>query len=263
MIVELYHNDAIKQMDIFVERGLMFDAIIADLPYQRTANGWDKMIPFIPMWDRISKLIKPDGAVVLFSDGMFTSLLKISNQEDWKYDLTWDKIHSTGFLNASHMPLRIHETISLFYKKSPTYNPQKTKGKPNHSKNTNRVQTNYNYGKFNHIDNSKKLGDMKFPTSIIRIPKVHSSKTIHATQKPVELMEYLVKTFTNAGDTVLDFVMGSGSVVEACVNLDRNVYGNDNGICEKRKVVKGKQIYGKTWMEVVKIKLGKAPGQLF
>jgi len=263
MIINLFHNDALEQLDIFIKQGLIFDAVIVDLPYGTTQNKWDKKIPLDLMWDKLRKIVKPNGAIIMFSDGIFTAELKISNKSHWKYDLTWDKMSSTGFLNASHMPLRVHETISLFYQKTPTYNPQKTKGKPNHSRKTNVVKSNNNYGSFQYVDNSKELGNMKFPTSIIRIPKVHSSKTIHSTQKPISLMEYLIKTYTNVGDTVLDFVMGSGSTILACNNLDRNVYGVDNGICEKKKIIKGKQIYGKTWKEVVEIQLSKAPGQLF
>ena len=196
-MIKLFNNEALIQMDIFIKEGLLFDAIIIDPPYGTTQNKWDSIIPLDKMWKRINKLIKPNGAVIVFSDGMFTSELKLSNKINWRYDLIWDKTISSGFLNANRMPLRIHETISVFYKNPPIYNPQKTIGKLNHRNSKTMVKHNCNYGNFNHVDNSEKLGNMKFPTSIIRIPKVHSSKTIHATQKPVEIMEYLIKTFLN------------------------------------------------------------------
>jgi len=140
-----------------------------------------------------------------------------------RYNLIWDKVLTTGFLNANKMPLRSHEDIMVFYKKPPTYNPQKTKGKLNHStgKATMLISSNNNYGKFLHHDNKESLGDMKHPKSILTIPKTHASAALHRTEKPVELIEWIVNTYSNAGDIVLDNTAGSGTLGEACFNCGR------------------------------------------
>ena len=148
-----------------------------------------------------------------------------SNQKNWKYNLIWNKVLTSGFLNANRMPLRQHEDICVFYKKSPTYNPQKSKGKPCHSKGKPKENKNNNYGSFNFVDNSKELGDMKHPTSIITVSKPHPSKMVHPTQKPVDLLECLIKTYTNEGELVLDNCMGAGSTGVACQNTGRKFIG--------------------------------------
>ena len=152
----------------------------------------------------------------------------MSNKKMHRYNLIWDKVLPSGFLNANRMPLRDHEDIMVFYKKLPTYNPQKVKGTPCHKKgksvgkmNDSMLQNN-NYGNFKCVESN---GDMKFPTSILKFQKPHPSKSVHPTQKPTELLEYLIKTYTNEGDTVLDNCMGSGSTGVACVNTNRNFIG--------------------------------------
>lgn len=149
----------------------------------------------------------------------------------FKYDLVWDKVLTSGFLNAKRMPLRQHEQIAVFYKKAPTYNPQFTQGKPLHSKGKAYLEkdmTNRNYGKFNALEDTRKGSTEKYPTSILKFSKPHPSITKHATQKSVELREWLVKTYSNPYDTVLDNCMGSGTIGIACKRTSRNYIGIDN-----------------------------------
>ena len=149
----------------------------------------------------------------------------MSNKKMWRYNLVWDKVLASGFLNANRMPLRTHEEICVFYKKPPIYNPQKVKGNPNHSKGAPKECSNNNYGDFKFVDNSKKLGDMKHPGSIVRFSKPHPSVSIHPTQKSVEICEWLIRTYTDEGMTVLDNCMGSGTTGVACVNTGRKFIG--------------------------------------
>ena len=221
----LINGDCLTEMDKLIAENVMVDMILCDLPYGRTKNKWDSIIPFEELWARYRKLIKPNGCIALFADGLFMADLMNSNRKMWKYNLIWDKVLKTGFLNANRMPLRQHEEICIFYSKQPTYNPQKAKGKPNHSKGKPKQNANNNYGDYQFVDNKDELGDMKHPTSIIRYPKAHPSVTVHPTQKSVELCEWLIKTFTNEGETVLDNCMGSGTTGIACKNTNRNFIG--------------------------------------
>nr|WP_297131862.1 site-specific DNA-methyltransferase [Terrisporobacter sp.] len=165
---------------------------------------------------------------MLFGQDKFTAETMLSNRKMHRYNLIWRKVLPSGFLNANRMPLREHEDIMVFYKKLPTYNPQKIKGNPCHSKgkvvgemNDKQLQNN-NYGDFKCVETK---GDMKFPTSILEFPKPHPSIAVHPTQKPVELLEWLIKTYTNENEVVLDNCMGSGSTGVAAVNLNRKFIG--------------------------------------
>lgn len=142
-----------------------------------------------------------------------------------RYDLVWNKVLPSGFLNANRQPLRSHEMMAVFYKKQPNYNPQKELGKKNNSKGKIKESKNNNYGDFAFVDNSKKLGDLKHPKSILNFAKPHPSVSVHPTQKPVALLEYLIKTYTIENETVLDFTMGSGSTGVACKNTNRSFIG--------------------------------------
>ena len=222
----LFNGDCLEVMDMLIESGIKVDAIITDIPYQKTKNIWDSIIPFDAMWNRLNKLIKPNGVIVLFGMGSFTAKLILSNEKDHRYNLIWNKKLPSGFLNANRMPLPVHEDIIVFYKKSPTYNPQKFVGKPNNSKgNLNKKNKNNNYGDFKMVDNSSKDDNLKFPRSILEFQKSHPSKSVHPTMKPVKLMEYLIKTYTNEGKIVLDFTMGSETTGVACKNTNRKFIG--------------------------------------
>ena len=194
------------------------DMILCDLPYGTTKNKWDSVIPFEPLWEQYNRVIKDNGAIVLFSQMPFTVDLVASNYKDFRYEWIWEKLSASGHLNANRMPMKKHENILVFYKKLPTYNPQFTEGKPyvatysTHSS---------NYGK--QKDNITTINDGKrYPVDII---KFNNDRGLHPTQKPVELLEYLIKTYTNEGEIVLDNCMGSGSTGVACMNTGRRCIG--------------------------------------
>lgn len=198
------------------------DMILCDLPYGTTRNKWDSVIPLEPLWEQYNRIIKDRGAIVLTAQTPFDKVLGVSNLKNLKYEWVWDKQLVSGFLNANRMPLKRHENVLVFYKKSPTYNPIKTLGVKSHSKGKTISQSvNNNYGNFGVVDNGDKHGNMKFPTTILSFQKPHPSKAIHPTQKPVELFEYLIKTYTNENDVVLDNCAGSGTTAIACLNTGR------------------------------------------
>lgn len=204
-------------------RTKIVNMILTDLPYNMTQNKWDEKINLREMWDLFHHVLKDSGVVVLTSQQPFTTDLIQSNRKEFKYDLIWNKKLKSGHLNAKKQPLRIHESILIFYQKNSCYNPQMTKGKKNHAiGNTKTPNINNNYGKHDSVDNSEELGDLKYPTSIIEFQKPHPSKSLHPTQKPVELFEYLIKTYSNEGDVILDCCAGSGTTGVACKNLNRN-----------------------------------------
>ena len=201
------------------------DMILCDLPYGVTKNKWDSVIPFESLWEQYSRIIKENGAIILFGQDKFTAKVMLSNEKMHRYNIIWDKISTTGFLNANRMPLRSHEDICVFYKKLPVYNPQKYLGEKSHSKGSKKRNTNNNYGEFTMVDNTAVHGEYKFPKSIISFPRVPPSKIVHPTQKPVDLLEYIIKTYSNENETVLDNCMGSGSTGVAAVNIGRKFYG--------------------------------------
>ena len=199
------------------------DMILCDLPYGTTRCKWDSVIPFEPLWKQYSRIIKDNGAICLFSQMPFTAALVMSNLKMFRYEWIAEKSMATGFLNAKHMPLKCHENICVFYKKLPTYNPQMTKGKPYNIK---RRDCGAQYlGNFDNIE-TKNEGT-RYPRDVLKdLWKPYcSGKMLHPTQKPVPLLEYLIKTYTNKGETVFDNCMGSGSTGVACVNTSRNFIG--------------------------------------
>ena len=218
--IKLYNGDCLEVMDRMIETGAKVDAIICDPPYGTTACKWDSIIPFEDMWERLNRLINPNGAIVLFGSEPFSSALRMSNIKNYKYDWTWQKEKGLGFLNAKKMPLRDTEIISVFYKKPCTYNPQMRKGKPYKATNKPNKQkgTNRNYKSITTVNTGE-----RYPLTTLNFDRVR--KTQHPTQKPVALMEYLIKTYTNEGETVLDFTMGSGTTGVACKNLNRKFIG--------------------------------------
>lgn len=215
--------DCLEGMKTIPDKSI--DMILCDLPYGETDNFEDKPLPFEPLWEQYKRIIKHNGAIVLFAQGLFYVDLVNSNRKMFRYDFSWDKVLTSGFLNANKMPLRQHEQIAVFYKKKPTYNPQYSIGKPNHSKGKPKINKNNNYGAYNFVDNHIEQGCRKHPTSILRFSKPHPSKAIHRTEKPISLLEFLIKTYTNEGETVLDNCIGSGGTAVACLNTNRNYIG--------------------------------------
>lgn len=241
--VELIKGDCLEKMNDIPDKSI--DMILCDLPYGQTArNKWDTVISFESLWKQYNRIVKDNGAIVLFANGMFTSDLMQSNKKMWKYNLVWDKVLPSGFLNAKKMPMRSHEDlvvfskdenfeyphedICIFYKKPPTYNPQMVEGKECHTrgkavgKSQEDFSRNTNYGELNAVETK---GNLKYPKSILTFQKPHPSTTVHPTQKPVEGLEWLIKTYTNQGEVILDNCMGSGSTGVACLNTNRNFTG--------------------------------------
>jgi DNA modification methylase len=216
------------------------DLICADLPFGVTANKLDIMIDPSKLWEQYWRIAKLNAPVVLFGQDKFTAKMMLSDKNH-KYNLIWDKELVTGVLNANRMPLRCHEDIMVFYRKQPIYNPQKVKGAVSHSRGKEKKVANNNYGHAEFVDNAEILGDMKHPTSILKFQKPHPSVAIHRTQKPVKLIEWIVKTYTDEGALVLDNTAGSGTLGEACINLNRDFIlieknSDDFIIIEKRIV---------------------------
>ena len=222
--MKLYKGDCLEVMDRMIEDCVKVDAIITDPPYGTTQCKWDSVIPFKPMWEQLSRIIKPNGAILLFGSEPFSSALRMSNIKNYKYDWVWEKSKATNFLNAKKQPLRAKENILVFYKKQPTYNPQMTKGK-SYNKGIRKKQTKDDvYGSFNQTE-VKSEGN-RYPRDVLYFKTAETEgKTFHKTQKPVKLMEYLIKTYTNENETVLDFTMGSGTTGVACKNLGRDFIG--------------------------------------
>lgn len=201
------------------------DLVLTDPPYGTTACKWDSVIPFEPMWTQLKRVTVRNGAIVLFSSQPFTSALTMSNVDMFKYEWVWDKKMSVGFLNAKKLPLRRHENILVFGSGVVPYYPQMRKGEMR-NKSPKRKSDNYDgraYGKISHKGDN--FNDQYYPTSIIEESNANRKNRVHPTQKPVPLLEYLIKTYTNEGETVLDFTMGSGTTGVAAKNLNRNFIG--------------------------------------
>ena len=198
------------------------DMILADVPYGTTACKWDSIVDLDLMWEQLKRIIKPNGAIVMTASQPFTSVLTCSNLSMFRYDLIYDKPSGTGFFNAKKMPLRNHESVLVFYKRLPTYNPQMTHG---HERKT-AVKKGVNsecYGKA--FIKTSYDSTSRYPRSIQRFSSDKQKSKLHPTQKPVALMEYLIKTYTNESETVLDFTMGSGTTGVAAKNIKRKFIG--------------------------------------
>lgn len=226
MSYKLFCGDCLEEMKRIGDKEV--DLILCDLPYGVTQNPHDKRLPFDPLWKEYKRVIKDDGAIVLFAQGLFYVDLVQSNRKMFRYDLVWNKKMSTGFLNAKRMPLRSHEQIAVFYKNLPVYNPQFHEGKPLHGRGKSYMEkelVNNNYGKFIPTEDVRKGSTQKYPVSIIDIPKPHPSKSAHCTEKPVDLLAWIIRTYTNPGDTVLDNCMGCGSTGLAAISEGRSFIG--------------------------------------
>lgn len=219
MTITLMQGDCLERMKDIDDGSV--DMILADPPYGTTACKWDTIIPLEPLWEQLKRIIKPTGAIVMTASQPFTSTLVMSQPAIFKYDWCWRKPKGTGHLNAKKQPMRDKEDVLVFYKKQCAYNPQMTTGSPfgNKWRNASQpgiygahgVHQNINYG-------------TRYPKQVLEFGVVERGN-LHPTQKPVALMEYMIKTYTNEGDTVLDFTMGSGTTGVACKNLNRNFIG--------------------------------------
>lgn len=234
----IYHMDCLEGMSLMADGSV--DAIITDLPYgvlnrKNKAAEWDRRIPFAPLWEQYRRITKPDSPIILFAQGMFSAELIRSQPDLWKYNLVWMKDRVSGHLNANRMPLRQHEDIVVFYKKLPVYHPQMSykPGQKNHPRGMFKRTTNHCYGAMK--PTRSHISDWKYPTSIVCIPREFKTGCFyHPTQKPVKLIEYLIKTYTDEGDTVLDNCIGSGTTAVAAIRTGRHYIGFeiDRTYCE-------------------------------
>lgn len=223
-INHLFEGDCLDIMGHLPEHSI--DMVLCDLPYGTTQNRWDSVISLDQLWEQYNRVVKPNGAIVLTSQGIFTAKLILSNERYFKFKIVWEKSKPTNFLNAKKQPLRKHEDVCVFYRKSPTYNPQMGIGKA-YSKGVRKNQFTGSYGNFKPVLVESKSG-LRYPTDIVyfKTPESEGCGTVwHPTQKPVKLGRYLVKTFTNPGDVVLDNTAGAGSFLVAAMLEGRNFVG--------------------------------------
>ena len=249
MINNLFEEDCLECMKRIPDASI--DMILCDLPYGMTQNKWDSYIPLDLLWEQYLRIIKPNGAIVLTSQGLFTAKLIISQQKYFKYKWIWEKSKPTNFLNAKKQPLRKHEDVCVFYKKQPTYHPQMTQGKP-YNKGFRKNQLSGSYGDFQpvHVVSDGE----RYPTDIIYIKTAEcEGEVVHPTQKPVELGRYFVRTYSEPGDVILDNTFGSGSFLVAALIEGRNFIGiekNENVALFKKKEI--------NYIDVAKKRLLKA-----
>ena len=226
MKYKLYQGDCLEIMDNLISQGIKVDAIITDPPYGTTACSWDCVIPFDGMWQRIKQIRKSNSPTLLFGNEPFNSYLRISNINEYKYDIYWQKERATNIFQLKRRPGKVIETISVFYNEQPTYNPQMVRYEG--VRRTNKIKN----GKLGMLIDSQnrrpyEYEDMvtRYPLQIVQFKRDILTSNLHPTQKPVALMEYLILTFTNENDTILDFTMGSGTTGIACQNTNRNFIG--------------------------------------
>lgn len=236
VINRLFEGDCLQYMQEIPNGSV--DMILCDLPYGMTQNQWDCYIPLDKLWEQYNRIIKPNGAIVLTSNGVFTAKLILSQPDIYKYKWVWEKSKPTNFLNAKKQPLRKHEDVCVFYKKQPTYHPQMTQGEP-YDKGTRKNQQCGNYGDFDPVHVASE-GE-RYPTDIIYVKTAEcEGAVLHPTQKPIELGRYMVRTYTNPGDVVLDNTFGSGSFLVAALMEGRNFIGiekNENVALFKKEEI--------------------------
>lgn len=231
-IDRIYNIDCLEGMEQLPDESI--DMIFCDLPYGVPArNKWDFIIPPAKLWEQYERIIKPNGAILLFGQDKFTAKMMLSNERLHRYNIVWQKTTPTGFLNANKMPLRSHEDIMVFYKSLPVYHPQKTSGHirkvstANHKRNSEQSMDYGNYG-LHTYDSTE-----RYPTSVWKFSTDKQKVALHPTQKPIELCRYAIRTYTNPGDLVLDNCCGAGSIPLAAKLEGRHYIGMDNGVCEK------------------------------
>ena len=220
--MKLLHGECLELMRDIPDGSV--DMVLCDLPYGTTQNRWDTCIPLEPLWEHWHRVCKLNAAVLLFGQMPFTAALVMSNPREFRYEWIYEKTSPSGFLNANKMPMKAHENICVFYRKTPTYNPQFEAGSAYVHKSMTVSSKSYRDG----IGECKTESDGKrYPRDVIKIsnPSWGPDKGLHPTQKPVALLEYLIKTYTDPGETVLDNCMGSGSTGAACVNTGRDFIG--------------------------------------
>lgn len=221
MLNNVTQGDTIEQMKNIPDNSV--DMVLVDLPYGTTQNKWDSVIPLDELWKSYHRIVKRNGAMVFTASGLFTAELMLSNPKEYKYNYTWVKSKATNFLNAKKQPLRKHEDILVFYRKQPTYNPQMSKGEA-YSKGVRKNQLTGSYGDFNPV--LVQSSGLRYPVDVLYFKTAESEgKVVHPTQKPVSLGRYLIKTFTNPGDVVLDNTSGSGSFLVSALLEGRNFIG--------------------------------------
>lgn len=200
------------------------DMVLCDLPYGTTNCHWDTVVPLEPLWEQYRRIVKDDGAIVLFAQTPFDKVLGASNLSMLRYEWIWEKTQATGHLNAKKMPMKAHENILVFYKKLPTYNPQITDGHKPVNSYTKHTDDGECYGK-TQTGISGGGSTCRYPRSVLTFSSDKQKRHLHPTQKPIALCEYLVRTYTNERDVVLDNCMGSGTTGVACLNLNRRFIG--------------------------------------
>lgn len=219
--INLFNGDCLIVMKQIKSSSV--NMILCDLPYGITKNNWDIIIPFDKLWEQYNRIIKDNGIIILFGSQPFTSLMITSNLKNFRYCLVWEKNKFSDFLNSKRKPMKTNEDIAIFYKKQPTYNPQYWYSTPYTRWNTQTAvnkQTNYGNHNENFVEN---LDGKRLPTTVLKFNRIERPK--HPTQKPVDLLEWLIKTYSNEGDLVMDNCMGVGSTGIACKNLKRNFIG--------------------------------------
>jgi site-specific DNA-methyltransferase (adenine-specific) len=228
MNIDLIQGETLEEMQKLVDRGIKVDMILCDLPYGTTACKWDEVIPFDLLWDKYEKLIKDNGAIVLTASQPFTSALVMSKPNLFKYEWIWEKSKASNFLQAKYMPLKAHENILVFGRGKVNYYPQKTEGKP-FNKGKRKHQNGIATEVYNKIPNPEfsvvNKNGLRNPRTVQYFKTGESEGKHHPTQKPTWLFEYLINTYTNKGETVLDNTMGSGTTALACLNTERNFIG--------------------------------------
>ena len=230
-MLNLIHGDCLEVMKTLPDASI--DAIITDPPYGTTQNTWDSIIPLDIMWVQLKRIVKQNGAITLFSQNPFSAVLVSSNINMFKYNWIWQKPQGTGHLNSKKYPLKNHEDICVFSFKPHKYNPQMSKGKPYTIK-SGRASSNYG----SQVQVVTENQGLRYPKTVLQFSP--DKNKLHPTQKPIALLEYLIKTYTNEGDTVLDFTMGSGTTGVACKNLNRNFIGIE--LDSKYFAIAGKRI---------------------
>ena len=218
MINKIYLGDCLELMRDIPDKSV--DMILCDLPYGSTQNKWDCVIDFTKLWDNYERIIKDNGAIVLTAQTPFDKVLGCSNLKELKYEWIWEKTTATGHLNANKMPMKSHENILVFYNNLPTYNPQKTTGHKPANSYTKHQGDGSNYGETK-VGISGGGQTDRYPRSVQVFKTDKQKVSLHPTQKPVALLEYLIKTYTQEGETVLDFTAGSMSTAIACINTNR------------------------------------------